>query len=136
MDGYVSKNIKADMWKKLILNCVLNPVTAILRIENKGIADERLNPLKRLIIDECLKVAEADGVVFSLDFMKMIDEAIKNSKNISSMQQDLIKGKRTEIDYLNGGVAKLGKKYGIECPVNEALAMIIKEIEKASPRSG
>jgi len=136
LDGYVSKNIKADMWKKLILNCVLNPVTAILRIENKGIADERLNPLKRLIIDECLKVAEADGVVFSLDFMKMIDEAIKNSKNISSMQQDLIKGKRTEIDYLNGGVAKLGKKYGIECPVNEALAMIIKEIEKASPRSG
>ena len=46
------------------------------------------------------------------------------------MQQDLIKGKHTEIDYLNGAVVRLGKKHGIKCPVNEALAMIIKEMEK------
>ncbi len=132
LNGYVSKNIRYDMWKKLILNCVLNPITAVLRIENRGLVDERLNPLKKLIIDECLQVAKKDGIVFDFDFTKMIDEAIKNSKNISSMQQDLIKGKRTEIDYLNGGVAKLGKKYGIKCPVNEALAMIIKEMERSS----
>lgn len=128
LNGYVSDNIKYDMWKKLILNCVLNPVTAILRIENRGIADEKLEPLKKLIIDECLRVAKKDGITFDFDFLKEIDNSIKNSKNISSMQQDLIKGKKTEIDYLNGAVAKLGKKYGIKCPVNEALTMIIKEM--------
>ena len=45
------------------------------------------------------------------------------------MQQDLLKGRKTEIDYLNGAVAGLGKKYGIKCPVNESLAAIIKEME-------
>ena len=130
LNGYVSDNIKSDMWKKLILNCVLNPVTSILRIENKGIADERLNPLKKLIVDECLKVAKKDGVDFDIDFVDAINETIKNSRNISSMQQDLIKAKKTEIDYLNGAVAELGKKYKIKCPVNRAMCMIIKEMEK------
>lgn len=130
LNGYVSENIKIDIWKKLILNCVLNPVTSILRIENKGIADERLYPLKKLIVDECLKVAKKDGVKFNMDFVKAINSAIKNSKNISSMQQDLIKGKKTEIGYLNGAVVELGKRYRIKCPVNEALVMVIKEIER------
>ena len=130
LNAYVSKNIKEDIWKKLILNCVLNPITSILRVKNKEIAYEKLNPLKKLIIDECLNVAKKDGATFNADFVKMINDAIKNSRNISSMQQDMIKGKHTEIDYLNGGVAELGKKYGIKCPVNEALTMIIKEMWK------
>lgn len=130
LNGYVSDNIKYDMWKKLILNCVLNPITAILRIQNRGIADKKLVPLKKMIVNECLQVAKKDGIIFNFDFLKEIDDSIKNSKNISSMQQDLIKGKKTEIDYLNGAVAKLGKKYGIKCPVNEALTTIIKEMEK------
>ena len=126
----VSQDIKVDMWKKLILNCVLNPVTSILRIENRGIADERLNPLKKLIVGECLKVAKKDGVEFDIDFVKEVNDAIKDSRNISSMQQDLLKGKTTEIDYLNGAVAEMGGKYSIKCPVNSALVMIIKEMEK------
>lgn len=129
LNGHVSENIKADVWKKLILNCVLNPVTAILRIENRGIADKRLNTLKKLITDECLDVAKRDRVTFNFDFVKMIDSALKGSRNLSSMQQDLIKGKHTEIDYLNGAVVELGKKYGIKCPVNESLVSIIKLLE-------
>ena len=132
LNASVSYNIKTDMWKKLILNCVLNPLTAILKVENKGIADEKLNPIKKLIIDECLKVAKKNDVTFNFDFVKAINNGTKNSRNISSMQQDLIKGKKTEIDYLNGAVIKLGKKYGIKCPVNEAFVVIIKEMEKKS----
>ena len=130
LNGYVSEDIKKDMWKKVIFNCVLNPITAILRIENSGIADERLNPLKRLIADECVRAAKKDGVAFNFDFVQTINKEFKNSRNMSSMQQDLIKGKKTEINYLNGAVIKLGKKYGIECPVNEALATIIKVMER------
>ena len=126
----VSENIKYGGWKKLILNCVLNPLTTILRIENRGIVDEKLAPIKKLIIDECLKVAERDGVKFDIDFVKTINEVIKNSRNISSMQQDILKGKKTEIDYLNGAVVELGRKYKIKCPVNEGLVMIVKGMEK------
>jgi len=126
----VSENIKQDIWKKLILNCVLNPVSAILRVENGKIADERLNTLKKLIVDECLKVAEKDDVRFDIDFVKIINDVIKDSRNLSSMHQDMLKGKKTEIDYLNGAVVELGKKYGIECPVNEALVVIVKGMGK------
>ena len=126
----VSENIKQDIWKKLILNCVLNPVSAILRVENGKIADERLNTLKKLIVDECLKVAEKDDVRFDIDFVKIINDAIKDSRNLSSMHQDVLKGKKTEIDYLNGAVVELGKKYGIKCPVNEALVVIVKGMGK------
>ena len=129
LNAYVSKDIKYDMWKKLIFNCVLNPVTAILRIENKGIADEKINPLKKLIAEECCKIAEADGIKFGIDFVSTTNKEFSKSNNISSMQQDLLKGKHTEIDYLNGAVVKLGKKFGMQCPVNEALTMIIKEME-------
>ncbi len=129
LSGYVSENIRFDMWKKATLNCIINPLTAILKVENKGVADERLNPLKKLIIGECLRVAEKDGVQLNIDFAKALDGAVKGSKNISSMLQDLIKGRPTEIDYLNGAVVRLGKRYGLECPVNEALAKIIKAME-------
>ncbi|MBU90136.1 hypothetical protein CMO94_01235 [Candidatus Woesearchaeota archaeon] len=128
----VSENLKEDIWKKLIVNCVLNPVSAILRVDNNRISDENLNPLKKLIVDECLKVAEKDGVKFDFDFVKKINEGIKGSKNLSSMYQDIIKGKHTEIDYLNGAVVELGKKYGIKCPVNKGLVMIVKGMEKTT----
>ena len=129
LNAYVSKDIKHDMWKKVIFNCILNPVTAILKIKNGGITNEKLDPLKRLIADECAKVAGKDGVKFNFDFVEAINKEFKGSQNISSMQQDLIKGKKTEIDCLNGAVAKLGEKYGIGCPVNEALNAIIKSPE-------
>lgn len=131
LNGYVAENIRYEMWKKLIFNCALNPLTAMLRMENRGICDEKLNPIKKLIVDECLKVAEKDGISFEIDFVKAINNEFRKSRNISSMQQDLTKGKMTEIDYLNGAVVKLGKSYGVKCPVNEAIAGIIRELEKS-----
>ena len=129
LNGYVSDNIKFDVWKKLIFNCVLNPITSILGIENRGIVNKDLNPLKKAIAEECLRVAEKVGIKFDVDFIKTINKEFKNSRNISSMQQDLIKGKKTEIDYLNGAVVELGKKHGIKCPVNESLISMIKFLE-------
>src|SRR3989338_3527239 len=134
LNGHVSENIKHDMWKKLVFNCVLNPVTAILRIENRGICDERLNPLKKLIIDECVKVAEKEGIGFDIDFLKILNEEFKSSRNISSMQQDLLKRKKTEIDYLNGAVVGLCRRYKVGCPVNEALVMAVKLLESKKIR--
>ena len=129
LNCYIPNDIQVDVWKKLILNCVMNPLTAILRIENRKIVDKHLDPLKRLIIDECLRVAKKEGIEFNIDLVKMINKG-STSRNLSSMLQDLLKGKKTEIDYLNGAVVNFGKKYNVKCPVNEALVMIIKEMEK------
>ena len=129
LNAHESKDIRHDMWKKAVFNCILNPVTAILKIKNNGITDDKLNPLKKLIADECAEVAEKDGIKFGFDFVEATNREFKGSQNVSSMQQDLLKGKNTEIDYLNGAVVKLGKKYGIKCPVNDSIAEIMKGME-------
>jgi 2-dehydropantoate 2-reductase len=131
LDGQVTTRIKDEMWQKLVVNCVINPINAITRTEVGAIADERLRPLKQLIVDECRAVAARDGVDLAADFVDQIDRVYAPSKNLSSMQQDLLKGRRTEIDFLNGAVVALGAQYGVECPVNQALTMIIKAMERA-----
>ena len=130
LDGRVCDTMKEEIWRKLIFNCVVNPLTAMTRMEVGWISDERLNPLKRLIIDECLQVARRDGITLDVDFLQLVNDTFRPSRNLSSMHQDLLNGKRTEIDYLNGAVVELGRKYGIGCPANESLTRMVKALEQ------
>jgi 2-dehydropantoate 2-reductase len=135
LDCRVSADIGADVWRKLVINCVVNPITAILGSEVGGIANSQLDPLKRLVIDECVAVAATQGVAFNVDFIQQIDDRFRPSHNLASMLQDLRRGHPTEIDYLNGAVAALGERHGVDCPVNAALAAIIKAMEAGSRSS-
>ena len=132
LDCRVSSNIVADVWHKLVINCVVNPITAILGCEVGGIANRELDPLKRLVIEECRAVADAEGITLLDDFVREINDRFRPSHNIASMLQDLRRGHPTEIDYLNGAVVALGSKHGLECPVNNALTGIIKAMETIS----
>ncbi len=135
LDCRVSPNIGADVWHKLVINCVVNPITAILRCEVGGIANPQLAPLKRLVIDECSAVAAAEGVTLENDFMREIDDFFRPSHNLSSMHQDLRRGRQTEIEYLNAAVVSLGHQHNVPCPVNAALTAIIKAMEaRDAPR--
>jgi 2-dehydropantoate 2-reductase len=132
LDGRVSPNIKQEIWRKLVVNCVINPITSIIGTDVGSIADRRLDPLKRLVVGECLAVAHADGVAFEGDFLAELDAVYGPSRNVASMRQDLLKGKATEIDYINGAVVDLGRRFGLACPVNAALVAIIKALEAAA----
>jgi 2-dehydropantoate 2-reductase len=132
LDGRVSPDIKTEIWRKLIYNCVINPITSITGTEVGGIADPRLDPLKRLVIDECLAVARTAGVEFAIDFLPVITETFSASRTIASMRQDLMRGRPTEIDHMNGAVAALGRRVGIDCPVNAALTAIIKAMDRCT----
>src|SRR5262249_5375822 len=114
--------------------CVINPITAIAGIEVGGIADARLDPLKRLVVDECLEVAAVEDVTFAEDFVQTIATVFGASRNIASMRQDLLRGKPTELDFMNGAVVALGRQHGIDCPVNGALTAIIKAMERPASR--
>jgi 2-dehydropantoate 2-reductase len=127
--GRVSADITRDVWRKLIVNCVIHPLTAMTGMEVGWTADERLDPLKRVIVAECLAVAAHDGVVFDGDFTRMMNDTYGSSRNLSSMYQDLRNGKRTEIDHMNGAVVEFGRRYGVECPINASLVAIIKAME-------
>jgi 2-dehydropantoate 2-reductase len=130
LEGRISPDIKTEIWRKLIYNCVINPITAITGTDVGGIADPRLDPLKRLVIDECLAVARTEGVTFDVDFLATITEVFSASRTIASMRQDLMRGRPTEIDHMNGAVAALGRQAGIDCPVNAALAAIIRAMDR------
>lgn len=134
LGGRVIPDMKVAMWRKVVFNCVINPITAITGTTVGGIVDPRLAPVKRLVIEECLAVAAADGVTFEEDFMTKIDEVFGSAATVASTLQDLQKGRRTEIDHLNGAVVALGEKYGIPCPVNAALTTIIKQLEAQGRR--
>jgi 2-dehydropantoate 2-reductase len=137
LDGRVCESMRVEIWRKLIFNCVVNPLTAIARREVGWISDEGLDPVKRLVIDECLQVARREGVEFDIDFVRLVNDTFRPSQNLSSMHQDLAKGKPTEIDHLNGAVVALGRTLGIACPANEALATMIKALEaQARAESG
>lgn len=135
LDGRVSDDIKTEVWRKLIFNCVINPITSITGSDVGGIADARLDPLKRLVIDECLAVARSEGVDFSIDFLTTIADVFGPSRNIASMRQDLMRGTPTEIDHMNGAVVDLGRRAGIDCPVNTALVAIVKALDRCTMSS-
>lgn len=129
LDCRISPDMTADVWQKLIFNCVVNPITAMIGSEVGGIADPGLTPLKELVITECLAVAATEGVTFEIDFLQRINEVFSSSRNIASMLQDLRRNRPTEIDYLNGAVAALGAERNLPCPVNAGLTSIIKAME-------
>jgi 2-dehydropantoate 2-reductase len=135
LEGRVSPDIKTEIWRKLIFNCVINPITAITGTEVGGIADPRLDPLKQLVIDECLAVARTEGIAFTIDFLATITEIFSASHTIASMRQDLMRGRPTEIDHMNGAVAALGRRAGVDCPVNGALTAIIKAMDRCTMAS-
>ena len=135
LDGRVSDDITTEVWRKLIFNCVINPITSITGSDVGGIADARLDPLKQRVIDECLAVARTEGVDFGIDFLRTIAELFGPSRNIASMRQDLMRGKPTEIDHMNGAVVGLGQRAGIDCPVNAALVAIIKAMDRCTMSS-
>ncbi len=125
----VSEDMTKEEWSKLVVNCVINPLTAILGVRDNEIGVDSLKEVRHKIFAECVRVGNAEGISFEPDLERDIDRKILSYKNYSSMCQDIMKGKNTEIDFLNGKIVELGKKHGIATPVNETLTGLVKFLE-------
>jgi 2-dehydropantoate 2-reductase len=125
----LTADIKKEEWAKLIVNCVINPLTAVLRVRNNEIDAPRLKEIRHKIVEECSLVAKAEGIHFEHGLENEIDCKIKGYTNYSSMYQDIVKGNRTEISFLNAKIVELGRKHGIRTPVNETLVGLIRFLE-------
>jgi len=126
----LANDFRRELWKKLIVNCVVNPLSALFQVRNCEIVVDSLKNVRYDIVKECCRVGRADGTILSEDLCKEIDEEISKYTNFSSMNQDIMKNKSTEIDFLNGKIAELGRKYHIPTPVNETLVCAIKFLEE------
>jgi len=128
----VSKNINNETWSKVVLNSMINPLTAIFRVRNREISTQSLAEVRHQIIRECVQVGNAEGITFPKNLEKGIGKEIINYTNYSSMCQDIMRGKKTEIDFLNGKIVELGARHHIPTPVNETLVHLIKFLEEKS----
>ena len=133
----ISDYIEADIWAKLVMNCGGNAVTAIAQC---SYAEAAKNPASRelmsRLIEETVAVARAAGIVLpKADFM---EEGIKSLATFgtatSSTAHDLARGKRTEIESLNGYVARLGQELGVETPSNFSVYAMVKLLEESGAK--
>ncbi len=127
----LSANVRGELWAKLILNCAYNAVSAITQLPyGKTVQGEGVKDLMRDVVAECLAVAKADGVQVAGDVDAAIRKIADTMPNqFSSTAQDLARGKRSEIDYLNGLIVRRGEALGIATPVNRVLWALVKLIE-------
>lgn len=132
-----SRSIIRDKWMKAFYNIALNPLSAILRVNYGFLGEhEETRALMKRVLEEAFRVAEAEGVELDMApgeyYQHLLDKQLPpTAQHRSSMLQDIEKGKKTEIDYLNGAIAKLGRKHGIPTPYNDAITAIIKALEKS-----
>jgi 2-dehydropantoate 2-reductase len=120
---------RGPMWTKVIFNCASNGVAALTRLPH-GVAAERLRDLFSAIAQEGVAVATAQGVTLEKDPEDMINDSIPVAyMHKPSMLQDVEAQRVTEIDSINGGVASIGESIGVPCPINRAIAELVKGLE-------
>lgn len=135
-------DIQADLWGKILYNCALNPLGAILGVQYGALGErEDTRAVMDTIIDEVFAVVRAGGFACPWPDAQAFRRVFYRRQlpatydHHPSMLQDLRAGKPTEIDALNGAVVRLGRRLGVPTPVNHALAAMVRfrESPPASP---
>jgi len=132
-DVRADDKIKARLWEKLMVNAVINPLTALHDVPNKKVGkDKNLRSLALEILDEALKVARYEGIDMDFESMKekVFSVARETGDNISSMLQDVRAGRRTEIEAINGAIVRIAGKHRIPCPANEKILAEILDLTR------
>jgi len=130
----VSANIEADLWTKMIMNCAYNAISALGRSQYGPIVQ---NPWARDVMtqvtEEAIAVARAAGVRLPEGVVEAVLKLAETmSGATSSTAQDIARGRRTEIDSLNGYVVRLGAQLGVASPVNRTLHGLVKLLEEST----
>jgi len=136
----ITDNIEGELWMKLIGNCGLNAISALGRAKYGQIANSgEARKVVEAVVNEVLAVAAAARVRFPTGTTPSADFALKIATQmagaISSTGQDLMRGKRTEIDALNGYIARRGAQLGVPTPINDALHVLVKLAEESNELS-
>jgi 2-dehydropantoate 2-reductase len=130
----VSKDIDAIIWSKLIINVGINALTATTRLNNGRLLEfDGTKTVMKKLVSEAVKVAKRKRVKLIYDDpIQKVELVCKaTAKNVSSMLQDVIKKRETEIDFINGAIVRQGANYNIPTPANEVLTNQVKTIEKS-----
>jgi 2-dehydropantoate 2-reductase len=118
------QDVRIALWQKMALICAMAGLTSLYRTSvGEILADEHGAATWRRIVTEVDTVARACGVPLPHDLIeeRMAYAATIDPEATSSMSRDLARGKRVEVDHLNGTIVHLGRRFGIPVPANEAV---------------
>jgi len=126
---------RTSIWAKALYSAALNPLSAIFRVTYGKLPHPYSFAIIEDLIREAFTVAAAEKVELFwaraeeyLDYLRR-KQIPQTEKHRSSMLNDIERGKKTEIDFLNGVFVDLGKKHNIPTPVNETIVRLIKFME-------
>lgn len=128
----ISPDVMAELWSKLLVNCAYNAISALAQAPYAQLAARpEVREMQQAIVREVIAVAAADGVTLSLEASLAATARIAATMpgQLSSTAQDLARRKPSEIDHLNGFVARRGRALGVPTPVNQALHALVKLVE-------
>ncbi len=128
-------DIEAALWEKLLVNVGINPLTALLRVPNGALPElPEAWELALAAANEALAVAWAAGINLAVDPEASLSRVCAaTAANRSSMLQDVLAGRATEIEALNGQVSARGQALGVETPVNDFLTKLLRACGQARP---
>ncbi len=120
-------------WRKVIFNASTNPIGALTGLTHGRVCERSdLRALVTALVDEGKAVASAQGIVLDADPEALIDHAARPDVaygHKASMLQDVEARRPTEIDFLNGGIARFGRKLGVPTPFHDTITTLIKGVE-------
>ncbi|MBR0598634.1 ketopantoate reductase family protein [Sinanaerobacter chloroacetimidivorans] len=129
----ISNNVLGLVWDKLLINVGINALTGITKLKNGELLDHpEIEELLEAAVSEAHAVAKVKGITLSYDDPISHTKAVcaATAANKSSMLQDVLNHKQTEIEMINGAIVQEGAKAGIATPVNLVLTNLIKYIQK------
>jgi len=126
---------RGPQWRKLIFNAATNPIGALTGLTHGRVCeDPGLRRLVSALVDEGKAVAVAQGIELDADPEELIDHAARPDvayDHKASMLQDVEARRETEVEYLNGGIARFGREHGVPTPLNEAILALVKGLERS-----
>ncbi len=134
----VSENIVGWKWAKAIVNSVINGLGTVLGVKNGFLMeDPNLEGISVDIAREGCLVAQQLGIEFEVHPLELLWDTIERTRdNYNSTLQDIMRGKRTEVDYINGKIVEYAKSVGLEAPRNELLWALVKARENLNKSGG
>lgn len=131
----ISENIEAELWKKMVMNCAYNAISALGQARyGRMVKNPNIRKLMQKTVEEVVAVAKAGNVQLPekglMEAVFKLGEVMEAAT--SSTAQDLARGKRTEIDSLNGYIVRRGAELSIPTPANETLHALVKLLEEAA----
>ncbi|TMV46683.1 2-dehydropantoate 2-reductase [Paenibacillus mesophilus] len=130
---FLSNQMKEIVWNKLLINAVINPLTALLRIRNGELpATGQRRQLMKELLREGIAAAEGSGVRTRDDLWEQVLEVCaKTARNESSMLQDVSAGRATEIEWINGAILDAARKGNIPAPTHDTIYKLVKAAQPA-----